>query len=62
MIVVFRAPHTKPCDAKNAMDIAIPLIPGWHVSLFSPWLIGAIVLLIVLGVVLLARAPVSRES
>jgi len=44
------------------MDIAIPLIPGWHVSLFSPWLIGAIVLLIVLGVVLLASAPVSRES
>ena len=49
-------------ESNNVMDIAIPRIPGWHVTLFwRPWLIGTITLLVVVAMVLVARALHARE-
>jgi hypothetical protein len=41
----------------------IPLMGGWHVTLFwSPWLIVAIALLVVFAVFLVAGVLLAREN
>ena len=33
----------------------IPLIDGWHITLFNPWLVGGFVLLAIAAVALVIR-------
>lgn len=45
------------------MDIAIPLIPGWHVTLFwSAWVTGAIAMVLVLAAVFVGRVRAREKT
>lgn len=57
------APHGTLPQPKNAMDIAIPLIPGWHVTLlWSAWVTGAIAMLLVLAAVFVDRVWAREKT